>query len=209
MSIKGRLPQARGVSAGLFTDLHETFGTLKQQNNRRGMEAKDLPVALRNRFIGQTGKYLLQVYPKGNVWQHGPQEAFVKELRTVDPNVTGTPVQLYEYTTLLKDSYIDAAWYALAAIIILVLIHFRSLSCVALALMPVAIGTIWMVGLMGWLDIPFNPANIMTLPLVIGIGYKRNPYFESVCRRAKPGHPGKNRKTVLVSGLTRSRALGV
>ena len=86
------------------------------------------------------------------------------------PNATGTPVQLYEYTTLLKDSYVQAAWYSLAAIAILVFIHFRSLMCVILALLPVGIGTVWMVGFMGWFDISFNPANIMTLPLVIGIG---------------------------------------
>ncbi len=79
-------------------------------------------------------------------------------------------MQLYEYTSLLKDSYVRAAWYALGAIVILVFFHFRTISSVILALLPVAIGTTWMVGLMGALGVPFNPANIMTLPLVIGIG---------------------------------------
>ena len=86
------------------------------------------------------------------------------------PNVTGTPVQLYHYTALLKDSYQQAAWYSLGAIAILVFLHFRSLLCVVLALVPVAIGSLWLGGLMGWLGVPLNPANIMTLPLVIGIG---------------------------------------
>ena len=98
------------------------------------------------------------------------EEKFIADLRTVDPNVTGTPVQLYEYTESLKDSYERAAWYSLGAIAILVLIHFRSFGAVILSLLPVGIGTLWLVGLMGWLKIPFNPANIMTLPLVIGIG---------------------------------------
>ena len=44
----------------------------------------------------------------------------------VYPNVTGTPVQLYHYTALLKDSYEEAAWYSLAAIALLVFLHFRS-----------------------------------------------------------------------------------
>lgn len=88
----------------------------------------------------------------------------------MDPTVTGTPVQLLEYTTLLKSSYEEAAYYALGAIAILVLLHFRSVSCVILSLLPVAVGAAWMVGLMGLAGIPFNPANIMTLPLVIGIG---------------------------------------
>ena len=104
------------------------------------------------------------------MWQRDNQEEFVADMRTVDPNATGTPVQLYEYETLLKDSYVQAAWYSLVAIALMVLVHFRSLTAVILALLPVGIGTLWLAGLMGWFDIPFNPANIMTLPLVIGIG---------------------------------------
>ena len=64
------------------------------------------PPALRDQFIGETGKFLLQVYPKADVWERTNQEAFVTDLRTVDPNVTGTPVQLLVYETLLKDSYV-------------------------------------------------------------------------------------------------------
>ena len=47
--------------------------------------------------------------------------------------ITGTPVQLLEYTTLLKDSYITAAWYSLIAIAIMVLFHFRSVVAVVLS----------------------------------------------------------------------------
>ena len=68
---------------------------------------------------------------------------------TGSPIVTGTPVQLFEYTTLLKSSYEEAALYSLGAIALLALVHFRSLVCVLLALVPVGIGTLWTVGIMG------------------------------------------------------------
>ncbi|MBI3417373.1 MAG: MMPL family transporter [Verrucomicrobia bacterium] len=194
----------------LFDDIRETFATLKNQDNRSGLTAADLPPALRNRFIGQSGKLLLQVFPKEDVWQRDRQEKFVKELRSVDPNVTGTPVQLLEYTTLLKDSYVEAAWYALGAIVVLVFIHFRSLSSVMLALLPVAIGAIWMVGFMGWSGILFNPANIMTLPLVIGIGVTNGIHILN--RFAEERNPGilakSTGKAVLVSGLTTIAGFG-
>jgi hypothetical protein len=154
----------------LFGDIKDTFDSLRQQDDTGPMQATDLPPALRNRFIGVTGKYLLQVYPKGDVWRRDTQEAFVRQLREVDANATGTPVQLYEYTDLLKSSYQEAALYALGAIIILVFIHFRNISSVLLSLLPVGIGTIWMIGIMGMTGVAFNPANIMTLPLVIGVG---------------------------------------
>jgi predicted RND superfamily exporter protein len=194
----------------LFTDIHDTFRALRTQDNSSPLRAEDLPESLRNRFIGKTGKHLLQVYPKGNVWERAEQEQFVKELRDVDKNVTGTPVQLLEYTTLLKNSYIQAAWYALGAIAVLVLLHFKNIPSLILALLPVAIGTIWMVGFMGWRHIPFNPANIMTLPLVIGIGVTNGIHILN--RFAEEQNPSilakSTGKAVLVSALTTIAGFG-
>jgi len=194
----------------LFKDIHDTFRALKTQDNSAPLRVEDLPKELRNRFIGKTGKHLLQVYPKGNVWERGPQEEFVKELRTIDKNVTGTPVQLLEYTTMLKNSYIEAAWYSLGAIAILVFFHFRNIPCVILSLLPVLIGTIWMVGWMGWRHIPFNPANIMTLPLVIGIGVTNGIHIlNRFAEEQNPGILGKSTgKAVFVSGLTTIAGFG-
>ena len=172
---------------------------------------------MRNRFVGVTGKYLLQVYPKKDVWQRDNQKEFIRDLRreldpknTNNPIITGTPVQLYEYTTLLKQSYETAACYALGAIAILVFIHFRSLTCVLLALLPVAVGSIWMIGLMAFFHVPFNPANIMTLPLVIGIGVTNG--IQVLNRFAEEQDPGifakSTGKAVLVSGLTAIAGFG-
>ena len=201
----------------LFDDIRQTFQTLQNQDDSAPLRAEDLPPALRHRFVGVTGKFLLQVYPKYDVWQRDNQKEFIDSLRnTLDPNntnhpiITGTPVQLYEYTTLLKESYQRAAWYSLIAIAILVFVHFRSLNAVILSLLPVGIGTLWLVGLMGWLKIPFNPANIMTLPLVIGIGVTNGIHILN--RFAEERTPGilsrSTGKAVLVSGLTAIAGFG-
>ncbi len=194
----------------LLDDIRETFETLRSQDNSGKMSVNDLPDPLRNRFVGITGHHLVQIYPKTNVWERKHQEVFVQELRTIDPNVTGTPVQLYEYTELLKRSYIEAALWALVAIIVLVYIHFRSLFQVLLSLVPVLVGSIWMVGFMAWSDIPFNPANIMTLPLVIGIGVTNGIHILN--RFAEEQNPSilakSTGKAVLVSGLTTVAGFG-
>jgi hypothetical protein len=165
---------------------------------------------LRDQFIGESGKFLLQVYPKADVWERTNQEAFVADLRTVDPDVTGTPVQLLEYETLLKNSYVNAAWFSLAAIALLVFFHFRSLGAVILALLPVGIGTLWLAGLMGWFGVSFNLANIMTLPLVIGIGVTNG--IQILNRFAEERTPNilarSTGKAVLVSGLTAIAGFG-
>jgi predicted RND superfamily exporter protein len=194
----------------LFNDVHDTFENLRSQDDSSPLRAEDLPPALRHRFIGVTGKYELQVYPKKDIWQRANQKEFVTELRSVDPNVTDTPVQLYEYTELLKDSYIQAAKYSLLAIALMVLIHFRTLSSVILALLPVGIGSIWMGGLMGAFGIPFNPANIMTLPLVIGIGVTNGIHILNRFAEEKtPSILAKSTgKAVFVSGLTTISGFG-
>ena len=191
-------------------DLRDTFQLLQHQDDTTVPTVADLPPALRHRFIGVNGKFLIQAYPRQDVWQRGPQEAFVNDLRTVDKSVTGTPVQLYVYETVLRDAYVQAAWYSLAAIALMVLIHFRSLLAMVLALIPVAIGTLWLAGLMGWMGVPINLANIMTLPLVIGIGVTNG--IQILNRYAEEGTPGilsrSTGKAVLVSGLTAIAGFG-
>ncbi|MBN9692176.1 MAG: MMPL family transporter [Verrucomicrobia bacterium] len=194
----------------LLSDLRDTINTLRTQDNTGGLRPIDLPDPLRNRFVGVQSNLLLQVYPRTNVWDREPQQAFVAELHSVEPTATGAPVQMYFYTELLKQSYVEAAWWALAAIVILVWIHFRRFSSVVLSLIPVGLGTLWIVGIMGWVGVPFNPANIMMLPLVIGIGITNGIHILN--RFAEEKNPSilakSTGKAVFVSGLTTVAGFG-
>src|SRR5208282_5296742 len=79
-----------------------------------------------------------------------------------------------------------------------------------LALLPVAIGSAWTLGLMGITGVPFNPANIMTLPLVIGIGVTNGiQILNRVAEEQTANILGKSTgKAVLVSGLTAITGFG-
>jgi predicted RND superfamily exporter protein len=198
----------RDYQEALFDDIRQTFETIQTQDTSGRLRPEDLPPALRSRFVGRTGKYMVQVFPKDDVWKHESQERFIRELRTAmdgqSDRVTGTPVQLYEYTKLLKDSYQQAALYSLVVIAVMVYVHFRSVVCVVLSLLPVAIGSAWSLGIMGLTGVQFNPANIMTLPLVIGIGVTNGIHIlNRVAEEQKASILGKSTgKAVLVSGLT-------
>ena len=208
--------QLLAFQTAFFTDIRETFHAIANQDTRTQLRIEDLPESLRTRFVGRSGQHLLQVYPRENAWERTHQETFVQELRELTgqyedpPVVTGTPVQLLEYTSLLKRSYEEAAIYALVAIAIMIFVHFRSLLTVLLALLPVAVGWLWLIGVMGFLGIPFNPANIMTLPLVVGIGVTNgihilNRYKEEQNPSLLSKSTGKG---VLVSGLTTMAGFG-
>jgi predicted RND superfamily exporter protein len=193
-----------------LNDIHSTFDILKNQDDSGPLRPDDLPPALRNRFIGVNGKILLMVDPKKDLNERANQKEFLDDVRQIVPHITGTPVQLYEYTDLLKNSYIQAAWYSLIAITLMVFFHFRSPIAVLLALIPVGIGTLWLIGLMGMVGAEFNPANIMTLPLVIGIGVTNG--VNILNRYAEEGTPSiltrSTGKAVLVSGLTAIAGFG-
>lgn len=197
---------------GLFESFRDMISALQNEDTTGPLRAEDLPAPVRDRFIGRTGKYLLEVYSKQNLWRHENQKAFIDQLESVIPSshVTGDPVQLYEYTTLLKNSYEQAALYAFAAIVIMVLIHFRSLLWLALALLPVAIGAVWLVGFMSVAHLSFNPANIMTLPLALGVGVTNG--IQMLNRFAEEGAASiltkSTGKAVLVSGLTAIAGFG-
>ena len=209
--------QLAAFQRALFDDLRQTFAAITQQDNESRLRVEDLPDTLRNRFVGASGRQLLMVYPKKDLWQRENQQEFVTSLRqaldpldTNTPVITGPPVQLYEYTGLLRSSCEEAALYSLAAISLLVLIHFRSLTAIVLALLPVAVGAIWLGGFMGLLNIPFNPANILILPLVVGIGVTNGVHILN--RFAEEHNPSilakSTGKAVLVSGLTTIAGFG-
>ena len=195
-----------------FADLHHTMEAIKAQDTTGPLGTRDLPPALRDRFIGVTGKFLLQVYAQKNLWHHDNQREFLQKLEKVVPadKVTGTPTQLYQYTSLLMNSFVQAAAYALIAIMLAVLLWFRSLVAVALALLPVVIGTTWLLGLLGLTGIPFNPANMMSLPLVIGIGVTNGvQILNRFAEEREPSILAKSTgKAVLVSGLTTIAGFG-
>ncbi|HVA77230.1 MAG TPA: MMPL family transporter, partial [Candidatus Binataceae bacterium] len=130
----------------------------------------NLPKVLRERFIGKTGAYLVQIYPRGDVWDDAPLARFVTALRTVDPDVTGPPVQTWSIATVMRRGYERAAMLALVGVFIFVFADFRSLRDTALATVPLIFGGAWLLEMMGLLGWEFNLANLFAVPIIIGTG---------------------------------------
>ncbi len=156
-------------SNGAFSRMQKNMDLLKTQKSDRGLDLTDIPPQLQKLFLASNGKILLQVYGKKDLWERQPDEEFVKSVLTVAPKATGTPVLNYYATDLLRVSYLKAAVWAFAAITVLIFLHFQSLKYLLLTLTPLVLAVLWRTGVMVWFDIEFNPANIVTLPLIIGI----------------------------------------
>jgi len=130
---------------------------------------EDLPPSLVERFVGSSGRHLLKIYGRGDIWHFDALERFVQDVRSVDPRATGNPLQAYEGSLEMKRSYEQAGLYSLIVILAVLWLDFRSLKYSALAVLPLAVGIVQMLGLMGLVGIDLNPANLIGIPLIMGI----------------------------------------
>jgi hopanoid biosynthesis associated RND transporter like protein HpnN len=143
---------------------------LQAMTDTRPVGIRDLPQELASRFISPRGAWLLQVYPKAQIWDGPPLERFVADVRSVDPDVTGTPLQTFEASRAIRRSYQQAGLYSLGAVFLLLLLDFRSLRDSLLAMLPPLCGLLLTFGILGWTGVELNPANMILLPLILGIG---------------------------------------
>jgi hopanoid biosynthesis associated RND transporter like protein HpnN len=171
----------------MATDLLTRLQKLQSAATPEPPTYQDLPEGVASRFIGKTGKHVLQVYSKANIWDVGPMGQFVRDIRSIDPEATGNPLQVYEASRQMKRSFEQAAWYALLVIIPLVFLDFRRLNHTLLAAIPMGVGLLETLGLMGLLDLPLNPANMIVLPLTLGLGMDTgiNLVHEMRCQRGR------------------------
>ncbi len=151
-------------------DLLSRLHILKSIANPEPPDLGDLPASLVDRFVGQHGKHLLKIYGRGDIWDSAALGRFVHDVRTVDPQVTGNPLQAHEASLEMKRSFQEAAVYSLLAILGVLVLDFKSMRYALLAILPLSIGVLQTFGLLGLLDIPLNPANLIALPLILGIG---------------------------------------
>lgn len=194
-----KTPQARPVAAFLVT-LDSFFTTLEKEKDRNaagmlrefqgemfaelpdklkmmkeGLEAApvgeaDVPPELKQRFVGKSGKLLLQVAAKKEIFEREPLQEFVTQVKGVAPNATGEPVMVLESLTILRDSYLKAFIYAFIGIAAILLVNFRNIRYALLGTLPLAAGLLLMIGGMRLAGVRFNSANIIVLPLILGVG---------------------------------------
>jgi hopanoid biosynthesis associated RND transporter like protein HpnN len=152
----------------LYRDFVNKFYSLQRNLNPTTVTIKDVPEELRRKFIGKSGHFLIQIHPKVDIWEKEGARTFVADLRSVDPEVTGPPIITYEATVLMERAYLQGTIYAFVLVGGLSILMIRRVRETLLALLPLALGLLWTIGLMHAFGIKFNLANIWGLPLLIG-----------------------------------------
>ena len=167
---RNALGMLREFQGGMFAQFPAKIAELKSSLEAAPVTAADVPSQLKARFVGKTGRLLLQIAPKKEIFDREPLAEFINQVRGVYPRVTGEPVNVFESMTILRDAYLRAFGYAFAGIALILLVTFRSVKFALLGLVPLAAGLVMMVGGMWLAGIRFNVANIIVMPLLLGVG---------------------------------------
>jgi uncharacterized protein len=156
----------------LFDDLRQRVEWLQTQNSAEPPQLSDYPSNLIKRYRSSSGDWLVTASNRACNFEPDELHRFCQQLTSMTgPSaVTGKPFLIDQYLGYLESSYGQACRNALLAISVILVLHFRSLRLAGLAMLPKILGAIWMLGLMGILGVPFNPANSTALPLILGIG---------------------------------------
>ena len=186
------------------------WNMLNSGANTSTMTIQDLPELVRNRFL-HDGTYLLQIFPKESIFEEHTLSRFVNDIQRVDPQVIGSPVSFYVFANALKSACIKASIYAILAIFIMLMLAFRSLRLALPVLVPLVLGSLWTIGIMGWAGIQFNMANSMFMPLVVGAGVEYGVIILQRWREGNslPGHlPFSTGKGVILAALSTTIGFG-
>jgi len=120
-------------------------------------------------FQSTGGRYAVYAYPAGNVWDPAEQTRFIEHMQALDPRVTGMPI-LGQFMVERSQRALRITTLLGAIILaVCVLADFRNPWLALLAALPTVLTVESMHALMRLLEIPFNPLNVMALPVVLGI----------------------------------------
>ncbi len=187
-------------------DLWDGLRRLRDSATPRPIVLDDLPVDLRERFVGSSGKWLVRAFANDDLWDIDKLAGFVDRAHTVDPEATGKPFGTLEGLRTMTSGYFHAGLYALAAIVLILGVDFRSVRGVLLALLPLAVGMVTSLGILRLFGGSLNPANLVALPLIVGVGVDNGVHVLHDYRARRPGEvyrmSGATGRGILVAALT-------
>ncbi len=156
----------RWLSAELFAGLRQ----LREMSHPVAVTQADIPVALRERYVSGDGAFLVRAFAREDLWEYPALERFIQAVTTVDPQATGKTFRTYEGLRQIQRGFAWACVYALGVVAFILWLDLRRGWTWLAALLPLAAGLLLTAGTMGWCGLDWNPANLVALPLLLGIG---------------------------------------
>ena len=158
------------IETNLFRYWPALTDRLAAQLNADYVEIETLPAALRSRYLSDDGQWRVDILPEADVREFSALKSFVDDVAATIPDLTGGAYQSIKAGETISSAMLQATGIAFAIVAAMLIFFIRRLRLVALVLFPLALAAVLTAATGVLLDIPFNYANVIVLPLLIGIG---------------------------------------
>jgi uncharacterized protein len=181
---------------------------------RSGLQAEPvkldtLPADLKRDWVTEDGRALIEVSPKGDPNDNEVLRKFAAAVLAVEPTATGSPVSLQESSRTVVRAFIEAGLWALVSITILLWIVLRRFGDVLLTLVPLLLAGAVTLEICVLINLPLNFANIIALPLLLGVGVAFKIYYVMAWRAGQTSLLQSSlTRAVVFSAMTTATAFG-
>ncbi|HEY5667028.1 MAG TPA: MMPL family transporter, partial [Gammaproteobacteria bacterium] len=205
-------PVAQTLETDLLGNLVDRVGRLERGLGAEAFERDDLPDELLSRWVNAAGAELVEIVPSEDLNDAEASARFVAAVRSVAPNATGLPVVYEEAAATVTRAFSFALAYAFVIVSLLLIVFMRSVRDAVLVLVPIVFAAVLTAGLSVLLGLPLNFANIIALPLLVGVGVDSGIHMVHRMRTEPPTdgdviHTSTSR-AVLMSALTTVASFG-
>jgi hopanoid biosynthesis associated RND transporter like protein HpnN len=210
------LPESQQDSAlvaldeALTASLPRELARLAAGLDARHVDRESLPDGLRQRWLAADGRELVQITSADDVNDNAAARRFIASVKSVVPHATGLPVVYQEASATVVGAFERALVYAFVMVSLIIFVVLRNAKDTLLVLVPIVLAAIVTAGLTVAIGMPFNYANIIALPLLVGIGVDNGIH---VVHRIKTETATQlfdtsTMRAVLASGLTTVASFG-
>jgi hopanoid biosynthesis associated RND transporter like protein HpnN len=200
-----RLAIGRDLMRGFATRLDQIRNALQPQP----VTIASLPPELARDWVAADGRARVEVALKGDANDNATLQRFVRAVASVTPEATGDPVLIQESADAVVKAFLQAAAFALLSITIILFLALRRITDVLVTLVPLLLACVVTMELTVLLDLPLNFANIIALPLLLGVGVAFKIYYVLAWRNGVTHLLASSlTRAVMFSAMTTAAAFG-
>src|SRR5712692_1135418 len=163
--------------AAMIPSLNTALDELRHYLQAQPVTLETLPPEIAREWVTQDGRYKVEILPKGDPTDNETDRQFARAVQAVVPNATGGPIAILESGRTVIRAFFEAGFWALASITILLWIVLRRFGDVLLTIIPLLMAGVVTMELMVLFRMKLNFANIIALPLLLGVRVSFKIYY--------------------------------
>jgi len=191
------------------TPLQVVLDQLKNSLQAQPVSLKTLPSDIVSAWKAKDGLTRVEALPRGDPNDNDNLRKFANAVLAAEPTAIGGPVSILKSGDTVVRAFIHAGIYALVVIGLLLWITLRRITDVLLTLVPLLVAGAVTLEICVLIGLPLNFANIVALPLLLGIGVAFKIYYVTAWRSGRTNLLQTSlTRAIFFSALTTATAFG-